>query len=164
MSVTNTAPSVCGTYSNPSDVILGYIAVMSSSGTISRYQIIPPGTGSSFCATLVLDSGANTILAAYASASGQLVVSNSLTVNNGSTSVSSGSARVQMTWNAANDIDLYLYSPATSGGTASTSSYGSYIYYGNTSISGIGGLDVDNTSGYGRRTSRLRELREPADT
>lgn len=153
LSVTSTAPSVCGTFGNASDVILAYMATVSSSGTIGRYQIIQPTTGSSysstFCAPLVLDSGTNTIIAAYASLSGQLVVSNSLTVTNGSTSVNSGSARIQMTWNTATDIDLYLYSPVSSGGTATTSSYGSRIWYGGTSVSGFGSLDVDDTSGYG---------------
>jgi hypothetical protein len=143
---------VCGTFGNSSDVILAYMATVSSSGTIGRYQIIQPTSGNSysstFCAPLVLDSGTNTIIAAYASLSGQLVVSNSLTVTNGSAGLTTGSARVQMTWNSANDMDLYLYPPATAGGTATTSSSG-YIYYGNRTVSGLGALDVDDTNGYG---------------
>lgn len=151
MSVTTTAPQVCGTYSNPADAIVGYIAVMNGD-TPARYQIIAPGTGSSFCANIVLDPGSNVVWAAYVSASGTLVYAGSrLTLTNGSTTVLAGSVRVQLTWDKANDIDLYVYPPSAAGGTATTSSSNS-IYYGNPST-GWGQFDIDSrpvtNGGYG---------------
>lgn len=160
MTVTNTAPQVCGTYSNPSDAIVGYIAVMNGD-TPTRYQIIAPGTGSSWCANIVLDPGSNVVWAAYVSASGTLVyASNRLTLTNGSTNVAAGSLRVQLTWDKVNDMDLHVYSPSAAGGTATTSSYGDHIYFGSMTHS-WGQLDIDRVAsngGYGPENITLNSF------
>lgn len=175
MSVTNTAPQVCGTYSNPSDVIIGYIAVMSGATSISRYQIIAPSASgsSSFCANIVLDPGVNSVMAAYASAStGQLIIANNsiaLTINNSTTNVTTGSVRIQLTWDQVNDMDLHLYAPSASGGTATTtsSSGDNHIWYANknpTSPTAWGQLDIDKVAsngGYGPENITVTSFPRP---
>ena len=150
MTVTGTAPQVCGIFSNPADVLAGYIAVMEPSGAVRRFQLLPAATGSSFCANIVLDAGSNTVWAAHESlASRQLVYStNQLTVNNSTTGLSAGSVRIQLTWDKVNDLDLHLYSPASVNGIASTSSYGEHIYWDNKNRS-WGQIDIEKVASNG---------------
>ena len=98
MTVTNTSPQICGTYSNRSDVMAGYIAVMSGSSVSRFQQMAPPDSTGRFCANIVLDPGLNTVWAAYISAAGQLVYATSqMSLNNSTTNVSAGSVRIQLT-------------------------------------------------------------------
>jgi hypothetical protein len=152
MSVTTTSPQFCGTYSAPSNVVTGYIAVMSGNTPTRFQQMAPPDSTGRFCANLVLDPGLNTVWAAFVPASGQLIyATNQLSVNNTATNVAAGSVRIQLTWDKANDMDLWLYVPATAGGTATTSS-STYISYQNKTPS-WGQLDIDSrpatNGGYG---------------
>jgi len=151
MTVTTTAPQICGSYANASDVSVGYIAVMNGDTPV-RYQIIAPGTGNNWCANIVLDPGSNVVYAGYISVSGAPVYASArLTLTNGATNVAAGSVRIQLTWDQANDMDLWLYAPSSAGATATTSS-SSYISYQDTSPS-WGQLDIDSrpisNGGYG---------------
>jgi len=127
--------------------------VLNNDGSTRRYQNIPAPTGNQFCANIVLDRGSNIVAAAFTqTTNGQTVNStNQLQINNAVSSVGSGSVRVQLTWDKANDMDLHIYSPSTAGGTATNATYGSHIYYGNQTLS-WGNLDVDSgidNPGYG---------------
>jgi hypothetical protein len=161
MSVTNTSPQICGAYSNPTDVVAGYIAVMVGNSP-NRFQLMaPPDSTGRFCANIVLDPGVNTVWAAYFSAGGQAIyATGQLTLNNPTTSVSTGSVRIQLTWDKANDMDLWLYAPATAGGTATTSSSNS-ISYLDSSLS-WGQLDIDSrpatNGGYGPENITLNSF------